>query len=1055
MKNLCTQFPKASKKPSLPFNLTHLLVPHSLFIVYRSSFIVLLVFNALQLFSQTFQTAIGYPVPTDERGASGLIANNGNYLILGGNINHPNGLFNPAGDMQLLRLDPLGNLLFPSKILGQDVGETATWIEKATDCAGAQGYIIAGNEFNGGANNMLLTLTDGAGNPQWVRRIGTLNADEKSACVKQDGAGNFILVGTKTDPVSGMALIHAVKTDCAGNLLWEWTYRVNGVPSVASVTAFATLQSACPNLPNEYFVTGKVSVAGGNDQVFILSLQVPTGSVSWMKTYDIAPNADDAGTCIQGDCGGPTPPVGTLWVSGYSLENNSADPRKVLMMQTDISGNLMWANNYDIQNSPLELATHFQFGLNNKLVLTGKAEDTGVSDPPEIGQCMLMRIDENGSSVDWTRVYHMGFASQGNRVEPDANDEYFITGHTYEIIQPHIFDYNILAIKTNKIGQTESDCYHSPETVILPRQPITTSEQPIPNIPQDFFPSSLTTVLYDDKQTFCHNSNPIDPCDTLGLNANFSYSVSGNTVVFTDLSTIGSGSIFSWSWDFGDANTSNLQNPTHTYSSPGAYIVCLIVAGGNAGALCRDTICFDIVIHDTPIDACDTIGLVANFSASVSGNTVTFTDLSTIVSGTIFSWSWTFGDAGTGFNQNEVHTYANTGVYTVCLVVSAYGTNSATMMCSDTICFDVVIDHLTDGCLCDSTFFAAVGAGFTTTGTNPIGFTPVALDTCDKVLWLWGDGSPNSNSVANATVFHTYSIAGVYFVCMVVTRISIDGQICTYEFCKQIQVSDPILCKDNIVLNGDFTAGLVPGNLGSPGNVNNWSTWTNTPQVITFDTCQEAGAIQMWGNQVVGESIQQPVAFATGGIYEVTFCGKWLNTVQDSVRFRFRASTGLPGSYLNCSGTCDEIYLSPVLTTNWTTYTSVPWTATQNFNTLTISVWNNYNINHGDYVSWSRIDDVCIRRIGTSATKDIVGQVSATLFPNPTSGGMTLEFGQPLESDAQISIMDLTGRRVQQILVKAGMKSQSLSISNYPAGIYLVRAMSNGQAIWTGRVVKE
>jgi len=1055
MKNLCTQFPKASKKPSLPFNLTHLLVPHSLFIVYRSSFIVLLVFNALQLFSQTFQTAIGYPVPTDERGASGLIANNGNYLILGGNINHPNGLFNPAGDMQLLRLDPLGNLLFPSKILGQDVGETATWIEKATDCAGAQGYIIAGNEFNGGANNMLLTLTDGAGNPQWVRRIGTLNADEKSACVKQDGAGNFILVGTKTDPVSGMALIHAVKTDCAGNLLWEWTYRVNGVPSVASVTAFATLQSACPNLPNEYFVTGKVSVAGGNDQVFILSLQVPTGSVSWMKTYDIAPNADDAGTCIQGDCGGPTPPVGTLWVSGYSLENNSADPRKVLMMQTDISGNLMWANNYDIQNSPLELATHFQFGLNNKLVLTGKAEDTGVSDPPEIGQCMLMRIDENGSSVDWTRVYHMGFASQGNRVEPDANDEYFITGHTYEIIQPHIFDYNILAIKTNKIGQTESDCYHSPETVILPRQPITTSEQPIPNIPQDFFPSSLTTVLYDDKQTFCHNSNPIDPCDTLGLNANFSYSVSGNTVVFTDLSTIGSGSIFSWSWDFGDANTSNLQNPTHTYSSPGAYIVCLIVAGGNAGALCRDTICFDIVIHDTPIDACDTIGLVANFSASVSGNTVTFTDLSTIVSGTIFSWSWTFGDAGTGFNQNEVHTYANTGVYTVCLVVSAYGTNSATMMCSDTICFDVVIDHLTDGCLCDSTFFAAVGAGFTTTGTNPIGFTPVALDTCDKVLWLWGDGSPNSNSVANATVFHTYSIAGVYFVCMVVTRISIDGQICTYEFCKQIQVSDPILCKDNIVLNGDFTAGLVPGNLGSPGNVNNWSTWTNTPQVITFDTCQEAGAIQMWGNQVVGESIQQPVAFATGGIYEVTFCGKWLNTVQDSVRFRFRASTGLPGSYLNCSGTCDEIYLSPVLTTNWTTYTSVPWTATQNFNTLTISVWNNYNINHGDYVSWSRIDDVCIRRIGTSATKDIVGQVSATLFPNPTSGGMTLEFGQPLESDAQISIMDLTGRRVQQILVKAGMKSQSLSISNYPAGIYLVLAMSNGQAIWTGRVVKE
>jgi len=941
MKNLITLFPKASK--NLP--------------------LLILIFNTLHLFGQTFQTAIGFPVPTDERGASGLIANNGNHIILGSHRQHPSGLFNPAGDMQLVRLDPLGNLLFPSKILGQDVGETATWIEKASDCNGAQGYIIAGNEFNGGNNNMLLTLTDAGGTPQWVRRIGNVNADEKSACVKQDGAGNIILVGTKTDPISGMSVIQAVKTDCAGTLLWEWTYRMNGSVSVASVTAFTTFQSACPNLPNTYFVTGKVAVPGGNEQVFILSIQVSTGSVSWLKTYDIAPNADDAATCIQGNCSGPTA-AGSLWVSGYSLELGGSNPRKILMMQTDLSGNLVWANHYDIQNSALETAAHFQFGLNNQLVLTGKAEDTGASDPPEIGQCLLMRIADNGSSVDWTRVYPMGFASQGNRVEPNAGDEYFITGHTYEIIQPQVFDYNILAIKTNKIGQTESDCYHSPETVIIPRQPITTQAQATLNIPQDFFPSSLTTVTYDDQQIFCHK--------------------------------------------------------------------------------------------DTPTDPCDSIGLVANFSASVSGNTVTFTDLSTIVSGTIFSWSWIFGDAGTSFVQNPMHTYASTGVYTVCLVVDSYGTNSATMMCSDTICFEVVIDHLTDGCLCDSTFFATVGAGFTTSGTNPIGFTPVALDTCDKVIWLWGDGSPNSNSVANATVFHTYSTAGFYYVCMVVTRVSIDGQICTYEFCKKIEITkDPKLCEDNIVKNGSFANGLLPGNLGGPGNVNNWSIWTNTPQVLMGDTCQEAGAIQMWGNQVVGESIQQPVFFNAGGIYEVTFCGKWLNTVQDSVRFRFRASTGLPGSYLNCSGTCDEIYLSPVLTTNWTTYTSFPWIAPQNFNTLTISVWNNFNINDGAFVSWARLDDVCIRRIGTSATKDIPGQVSATLSPNPTSGDMTLEFGQSLEADAQITIMDLTGRAVQEIAVEKGLKSQSLSINNHPSGIYLVRTMSDGQAIWTGRVVKD
>ncbi|MBK8426056.1 MAG: PKD domain-containing protein [Lewinellaceae bacterium] len=557
-----------------------------------------------------------------------------------------------------------------------------------------------------------------------------------------------------------------------------------------------------------------------------------------------------------------------------------------------------------------------------------KQKIPGVSDPPEIGQCLLMRMDNDGNSVDWTRVYTMGFASQGNRVEPTAADEYFITGHTYEIIAIQQFDYNILAIKTDTLGQTTSSCFHSPETVIVPRQPVTTSVQPTPTIPQDFFGSSLLTVLYQEKQTFCPKPPPIDPCDTIGLNANFTFSVSGNTITFTDLSTVTGGGISGWYWEFGDAGNSNSQNP--------------------------------------------------------------------------------------------VHTYAGTGVYTVCLTVAYVNSGSATV-CRDTICKDIFVEILTDGCLCDSSFFADVAQGFTTSGANPIGFTPVALDTCDTVLWMWGDGSPNDNSAGNATVFHTYTSSGTYFVCMVVTRISINGLVCKREFCIPVQVtSEPQLCQDNIVLNGNFSAGLAPGNLGFGGTVNNWSTWTNSPQVILGDTCQDAGAIQMWGNQVVGESIQQPVSFVMGGIYEIAFCGKWLNTVQDSVRFRFRASTGLPGSYLNCSGTCDEMYLSPVLTTSWVTYTSAPWTATQNYNTLTISVWNNYPINDGAYVSWSRIDDVCIRRIGTSATHETTGAVDATLFPNPTSGDVTIRFNETLDAATQISVMDLTGRTILQTIAEEG-----------------------------------
>ena len=48
------------------------------------------------------------------------------------------------------------------------------------------------------------------------------------------------------------------------------------------------------------------------------------------------------------------------------------------------------------------------------------------------------------------------------------------------------------------------------------------------------------------------------------------------TVQFSDLST---GSINSRSWTFGDSNSSTIQNPEHTYVSPGVYSVSLSVVG--------------------------------------------------------------------------------------------------------------------------------------------------------------------------------------------------------------------------------------------------------------------------------------------------------------------------------------------------------------------------------------------------------------------------------------------------------------------------------------------
>ncbi|MBI4812845.1 MAG: PQQ-binding-like beta-propeller repeat protein, partial [Methanobacterium sp.] len=127
----------------------------------------------------------------------------------------------------------------------------------------------------------------------------------------------------------------------------------------------------------------------------------------------------------------------------------------------------------------------------------------------------------------------------------------------------------------------------------------------------------------------------------------------------------------SWSWDFGDGNSSTEQNPIHTYVNPGFYNVTLTVTRSNGQTR---TVKFPqyIKAYYSPVSnftASTPWGSVPSVDAAVY-NQIQFKDTSTNVP---TSWYWDFGDGTYSTGQNPTHAYTNTGTYTVKLTVTNPG----------------------------------------------------------------------------------------------------------------------------------------------------------------------------------------------------------------------------------------------------------------------------------------------------------------------------------------------------------------------------------------------
>jgi gliding motility-associated-like protein len=221
--------------------------------------------------------------------------------------------------------------------------------------------------------------------------------------------------------------------------------------------------------------------------------------------------------------------------------------------------------------------------------------------------------------------------------------------------------------------------------------------------------------------------------------ADFSASVEcqGDSTRFTDNSSISSGNISNWSWDFGDGNSSSLQNPAHLYDSSGTFNVTLVVTSDQG---CQDSISKFVDVNSVP-------SADFSFTTTCDGEVTDFTDQSTIANGSITSWYWDFGDGDTSDIPNPNHTYDTVGSYQVTLIVNSAGG------CGDTTVKTVPVHpnprtNFTANTVCegDSTQFNDLSS----------------ISSGNVVAWNWAFGDGNTDTVQHPT--HQYSSSDTYDV---------------------------------------------------------------------------------------------------------------------------------------------------------------------------------------------------------------------------------------------------------------------------------------------------
>ena len=292
--------------------------------------------------------------------------------------------------------------------------------------------------------------------------------------------------------------------------------------------------------------------------------------------------------------------------------------------------------------------------------------------------------------------------------------------------------------------------------------------------------------------------------------------------------------ITSWAWNFGDAASSNEQNPTHVYTNTGTYSVSVAVTD----------------IHSCSATATKTNYIrikepTAQFNSNVLGGcfplNVQFIDMSSS-DNPITSWNWDFGDGGTSTDKNPNYTFAvDTGRFDITLTITD------DLACTKTI---VMAEHIGVGNPPDVGFFVDNTLVCYNAIANFTDTSKVDLQSEYVNFWRWDFGDGGTSTMKNPE--YVYADTGVYTVILEAAQnlcfasdtiedyITILPPIARYTLNPQFlcETPDTILFVEDAVLADTYTWNFGDGNslFIEKGSGDGLYNWTKNNVLLVTDT---------------------------------------------------------------------------------------------------------------------------------------------------------------------------------------------------------------------------